>query len=388
MNRSRLLQHFEQTFGDKPQALSRAPGRVNLIGEHTDYNGGPVLPIALKQEICAAGRLRADRIVRIASLQFGDRYEGTLPAQRTNQPAWANYCLGVLAEYEKIDSHLPGLDLGIDGNVPLGSGLSSSAAIEVATAQLLAALLGRPMEPLDLALLCQRAENQFVGVNCGLMDQAASACCREDHALLLDCSTPAYRRVPFPHDRLTVVVAHSGVRRGLSESAYNERRSQCEQALEEINRLARADSPNLSSVPIEIFQQTADRLPEVLRRRSRHIITETARVFAAVERLEQNDSVSLGRLLNESHFSLRDDYAVSCPELDELSGLCRGFQGVYGSRLTGAGFGGCTVTLVAPDRASALLDHLKSVYYKPKQLEPLAFSTHPASGAEAFSVDG
>jgi len=382
-----LIEQFQRVMGQRADFVARAPGRVNLIGEHIDYNGGPVLPMAIEREVRIAARRRGDRRVRLHSTGLDTRYEGALPAVRTDQPAWADYLLGVVAEFEKQGSEVPGFDALVDSNVPIGSGLSSSAALGVATGVLLSALLDVPVEPLELALLCQRAENQFVGVQCGLMDQASSACCREGRVLLLDCSIPSCEQVVFPSERLTVVVAHSGVRRGLSASAYNERRSQCEQALDLFNQAAGTAYPNLCAVPEEVFRRVSDDLPEVLLRRSRHILGETARVRSFVAALQEGRERELGSMLNESHFSLRDDYEVSCPELDELTERCRTFDGVYGSRLTGAGFGGCTVTLIRPERAGALMDDLKAEYYAPRKMEPLVFTSRPAAGAEAFALD-
>ncbi len=385
---SSLIEQFQRVMGKRAEFVARAPGRVNLIGEHIDYNGGPVLPMALQREVrIAAARRRADRRVRLFSVGFDTHYEGALPAVRSEQAAWANYVLGVVDEFEKQGAQVPGFDALVDSSVPIGSGLSSSAALEVATGILLTALLDVAVEPLELALLCQRAENQFVGVQCGLMDQASSACCRQGQALLLDCSVPSCEQVTFPGERLTVVVAHSGVRRGLSASAYNERRSQCEQALEFVNQAAATPYSNLCAVPGDVFQRVSDGLPEVLLRRSRHVLSETTRVRSFVAALQDGQVDELGRLLDESHFSLRDDYEVSCPELDELTERCRRFEGVLGSRLTGAGFGGCSVTLVQPAQADTLIEYLREEYYEPRKIDSLVFTSQPAAGAVVFRLD-
>lgn len=386
MNHSDLISQFQKVFDRSPECLSRGPGRVNLIGEHIDYNGGSVLPMAIEPQARIAAARRDDRKLCFASLQKEERATTQYPIERLEQPAWANYLLGVLHEFEKLNLQLPGMDVLLDSTVPLGSGLSSSAAIEVAMAKILTTLLDYPLEPLEIALLAQRAENQFVGVNCGLMDQAASACCRKGQALLLDCAAPSCKWVPFPNDQVTVVIAHSGVRRGLSQSAYNERRSQCEEALHQINHLAGKQYPDLCAVPREVFDSVSGRLSGTLARRSRHVISESLRVQDAVRMLAEVDLTGMGRVLNESHFSLRDDYEVSCSELDELTEGCREFRGVFGSRLTGAGFGGCTVTLVEPERAAALMHYLVENYYTPKSLQPLAFASSPAEGAEGFMI--
>jgi galactokinase len=215
------------------------------------------------------------------------------------------------------------------------------------------------------------------------MDQAACACCRKGQALLLDCRDQSCQWVPFPQEKVTLVIAHSGVGRGLSESAYNERRSECEQALEEINRQAGTDYPDLCSVPLNVFKKVLKRLPPLIQRRSRHVVLENVRVRDAVERLKLGDLPGLGQLLNESHYSLRDDYEVSCEELDSLTDLCRGYIRVFGSRLTGAGFGGCAITLVSSEQANSLIEYLKEQYYWTRGFQPVVFSSEPAGGAES-----
>ncbi len=383
MDVKQLTELFYQQYGSQPETVVRAPGRVNLIGEHIDYNGGPVLPIAIDKHFLIAGKKRNDQTIRMRSLQESRIYEGTLPVQGKVKPDWANYPLGVIHEMQKLNKSVPGFDALITSDVPLGSGLSSSAAFEVATAYLLLELMGDAMPRLDLARLCQRAENKFVGVNCGLMDQAASACCKANHALLLDCATPACYWHPLPD--AAVLVAHCGVRRGLSDSAYNERRSQCEESLRIINEKMGKNYPNLCSVPVELLPECPRYLDDIHLRRTRHVIGETDRVQKVIDFFQQGENAKAGELLNQSHYSLRDDYEVSCDELDNLSELCRGFEGVYGSRLTGAGFGGCTVTLVEPNRADSLVDFLQARYYGVKGITPVVFVTRAAEGAGAIS---
>lgn len=379
MDAKQLSALFQEQYGSAPGAIVRAPGRVNLIGEHIDYNGGPVLPIAIDRHFLVAGKKREDRTIRLRSLQEKVPYEGSLPVQGKQSPAWANYPLGVIHEFQKRGKNMPGMDVLITSDVPLGSGLSSSAAFEVATACLLLELSGESMPRLDLARLCQRAENQFVGVNCGLMDQAASACCKSGHAMLLDCATPSCSWRPMPD--AAVVVAHCGVRRGLSASAYNERRSQCEESLRIINQKTGRNYPNLCSVPVDLLPDLPHYLDDIHLRRTRHVIGETDRVQKAIDFFQQGKNAEAGEALNQSHYSLRDDYEVSCTELDELTEMCRGFDGVYGSRLTGAGFGGCTVTLADPVKAESLVDYLKGKYYRARNLDPVVFVTRAADGA-------
>lgn len=382
MDKSSIQKKFKEIFGENPEVVVRAPGRVNLIGEHIDYNGGPVLPMAINKGIIIAGARRNDNKLRITSLHTNNEYLGELPVKYSEDKNWANYCLGVIHELSGKYTEIPGFNALIYSDIPTGAGLSSSAALEVATAKLILAFIGEDMSPLDIALLSQRAENRFVGVNCGLMDQASSACAVADHALLLDCAVPEYSQVKFPADKLTVMIAHSGVKRGLTSSAYNERRSQCDESLKLINEYSGDNYPNLSAVPYEAYRRVAERLPAVLQDRSRHVIRETERVQFAVDMFINEDLDGVGCMLNESHYSLRDKYEVSCEELDILTDLARNFSGVYGSRLTGAGFGGCTVTLVHPDEADDLMDYLMRNYYTPRRIDIVPFVSTPAQGAE------
>ncbi len=382
METKQIQEEFERVFGNTPDFVVQAPGRVNLIGEHIDYNGGPVLPIAIEKYFLIAVKRRSDKTLRLCSMQEEIAFEGTLPVFEKEQPDWVNYPLGVIHEFQKLDYVIPGFDAMINSTIPVASGLSSSAAFEVATAQALLTLLDTSMSPLELAQLCQRAENQFVGVNCGLMDQAASACSKKNHALLLDCAIPKFQWKPMPD--AAVVVAHCGVQRGLSASAYNERRSQCEESLEIINQHFGTNYPYLCSVPVDVVDNLPDILDETHTKRSRHVITEVERVKNAIEFFAQGENIKAGEMLNQSHFSLQDDYEVSCTELNELTLIARTFPGVYGSRLTGAGFGGCTVTLVDPNRAGSLVKHLKTNYYNHKGIQPIVFITNAAEGASVI----
>ena len=384
MDKWHLVEEFERRFGSAPHRVVRAPGRVNLIGEHIDYNGGLVLPIAIGKEVRLAGSLRSDRRVRFHSLSFDEIFEGELPDVRIENPAWVNYLFGVIHELRKLGHDIPGCDVLVESSLPIASGLSSSAALEVAMAWFLRESLNLPFERLQLAELCQRAENGFVGMNCGLMDMAASLCCRKDAALKLDCSIPRTELVPAGGYEAKYLVAHSGVRRGLTKSAYNERRSQCESALLKINEALGGIYTHLCEVPLDALHATRSRLSDLEFRRAHHVITEQFRVGEFVSALAAGDYQTLGRILNESHTSLAVDYEVSCPELDDLAAFLRSTTGVYGSRLTGAGFGGCTISLVAASRAGEVSTALERYYREREGKEEIFFFSSAEEGASAL----
>jgi galactokinase len=372
---------FREMFGADPAVCVRAPGRVNLIGEHIDFNGGHVLPIAINRAIKVAVSPRADGRYRLYAAQFDKLWEGTLPKKKSRQHFWTNYFFGVVHEFRKLGHELKGADAVVSGDLPRASGLSSSAAFEVAVAWAIQQMLGTELSRMDIALLAQRAENRFVGVDCGVMDQAISAGGRAGHAMLLDCNALGVAQIPLGfEERAIVMVAHSGVRRGLSASAYNERRTQCNAALEAIRTETGRDLACLCNATLEDLEASRDAMDEAVYRRARHAITEEARVHQAIEALHGGDLKRFGALLDASHASLRDDYEVSCDELDKLTGMIRSNAGVYGSRLTGAGFGGCTVSLVEADAAEHIVEGLKKDYYKANDLEPIIFTTKACDG--------
>lgn len=341
-----LRRAFGEQFGRSPELISEAPGRVNLIGEHTDYNGGFVLPAAIDRTVAVALARRDDGILRAFSADYSQCDE--FPAERVRRfmgtrGGWRDYVRGVV--WALLDSHVPvgGADIAIAGDVPQGAGLSSSAAIEVAVAGALTAGAGIP--PRDLALHCQKAENLFVGVQCGIMDQLASALGREGHALFIDCRSLETEPVSLPED-VAIVIIDSKVPRKLSDTAYNQRRAECAEAA----RLLGVESLR------EADESMIDKLAGDLQKRARHVVTENNRVLATVDSLRSRDLDSLGMLMRDSHESLRDDFEVSTPELDLLVELAEG-QAI-GSRLTGAGFGGCTVNLVLEDQVTSFIQRI------------------------------
>jgi galactokinase len=336
VDRPILVRAFERAFGREPEVVSEAPGRVNLIGEHTDYNGGFVLPVGIDRTVAVAAAVGEGKRVRVYSAEFEARDEWPVDApRRTGRREWRDYVRGVAWALLDAGYELRGADLAIAGDVPLGAGLSSSAALEVAVAGALCAVSRIEIEGERLALLCQKAENQFVGVQCGIMDQLAAACSREGHALLIDCRSLEMEHVPLSEDT-AIVVVDSKVARKLGETAYNERREEC---------AAAAQALGVESLR-EAEVGDVDRLPEALRRRAQHVVSENRRVLEVIEALGAGDAGRLGELMYESHASLRDDFEVSTPELDLLVELASRTDGVIGPRLTGAGFGGCTVNLV------------------------------------------
>jgi galactokinase len=372
-----LFDTFTQIFGQTPTQLFRAPGRVNLIGEHTDYNDGFVLPIAIDREVLMAVRARADNRVRMIAIDFGKaRSEFSLDERiaRDNANAWSNYIRGVAWALQQRGAKLCGVDVVIHGDIPIGSGLSSSAALEVCAATMFVALGELEISKLEIARLCQQAENDFVGVKCGIMDQFVSALAQANHALLIDCRDLAYENVPLPRGA-TIVVCDTMKRRGLVDSEYNTRRAECEQAAKFFGVKA------LRNVSIDEFNRREKELPSIVAMRARHVITENARVLSAVQAARRDDLQTFGALMNASHNSLRDDYQVSCAELDTMVEIARAQPGCLGARLTGAGFGGCTVSLVDDQHVPSFVVNVSREYQARTGLKPQIYACRAMSGA-------
>jgi galactokinase len=350
---------FRATFGDDNDLqVIMAPGRVNLIGEYTDFNQGFVFPMTVDRGVYIGCKARDDQWVRVKSSRFGELIDYRLDDFEKPQPGhWSCYVLGVVEELRLLGLVSHGFDAVIDGNLNLGAGLSSSAALETATALALQAVFGFEMSRVDIATLCQRVEHRYAGVMCGIMDQFASGLGRSNHALLLDCRTLSHVNIPTNLNKYRIVIISSEVKRELASSAYNERRAQCEEGV----ALFRQFDPTIASlrdVTSDLFDTYGDQLSAIVFRRCRHVITENARVLDASAALSADELVQFGRLMTASHNSLRDDFEVSCDELDCLVDIANGTEGVLGSRMTGAGFGGCTVTLIHMDAIETLRANL------------------------------
>ncbi|HSV74552.1 MAG TPA: galactokinase [Chthonomonadales bacterium] len=382
MDIDRIGAAFSERFGGSPAFVVRAPGRVNLIGEHTDYNDGFVFPAAIEFDVVVAGSPRADRAVRALSLVYGQQTAFDLDRiERSAEAPWSNYLRGVACVLTSAGHGLLGMDAVVDGAVPLGSGLSSSAAIEVASSLAFESAAGIALDPVQRALLCQRAEREFVGVQCGIMDQFISALGRRGHALFVDTRTLEYRPVPLPASGVSIVIANTNRPRSLTTSAYNERRSQCEQAVAALRQQAVVVQA-LRDVTLALLSAHRAAMTDVVYRRARHVVSENQRVLDSVQALERGDVRTFGRLMVESHASLRDDYQVSCAELDALVEAALEAPGVLGSRMTGAGFGGCTVSLIEEGAVDDFRERVGSRYRDTVGYDATFHVTRAADGAE------
>lgn len=372
--KQRLAEIYTSHFGGSPAVVARGPGRVNLIGDHTDYNQGFVMPMAIEQCVRIAFSPRADQMVRVWSADFGELAEFDLNQLTKGGPSWAEYIKGVAWAIAGAGMELRGWDGVVTGNVPAGAGLSSSAALELAACQAFLHLSQQPLSPREQALLCQRAENHWVGVNCGIMDQLISAAGVAGRALLIDCRTLETTAAPLPAG-MSVVVLDTGTRRQLENSNYNNRRGECEDAA------LRLGVQFLRDVSAARFAALESTLPEPQRRRARHVVTENDRVMAAAAAMGAGDSARLGRLMNESHESLRQDFEVSSPALDLMVGIAREQPGCLGARMTGAGFGGCAVAIVESSAEAHFARTVATVYKRQSGHEPAVYICHAAAGA-------
>ncbi|MGX4588112.1 galactokinase [Paenibacillus chitinolyticus] len=361
-----LKTQFIELYGgtEKDITVFHAPGRVNLIGEHTDYNGGYVFPAALTFGTTLLLRKNNEGLLRMASTNFAHKGSCSLDdVVYREEDDWMNYPKGVVAKLQQRgQGPRSGYDMLFHGEIPNGAGLSSSASIEVVTGYGLLEAEGYPADRVELALLAQKAENEFMGVNCGIMDQFAVANGRKDHAILLMCDTLEYELVPFQSGSYKLVIGNTNKRRGLVDSAYNERRSQCEQAVRDLQTRF-PDLTLLGQISLEQFEANKDVIKDdIVRRRAQHVVEEIDRVLKSIDVLKANDLEAFGRLMNGSHESLRDLYEVTCRELDVMVEAALSVPGVLGSRMTGAGFGGCTVSLVHEDSIEAFREKVGSIY--------------------------
>lgn len=376
----RVTQEYIERFGERPLFVVRAPGRVNLIGEHTDYNDGFVLPMAIDREICIALSPRNDGRVLLYSLDLDNPADFSLNDFEKSDEGWVEYVKGMAWALQESGFHLTGWQGVSAGDIPVGAGLSSSAALELAVARAFATVSDLPWDAAQMALLGQKCENKWVGVNCGIMDQMISAAGKKGHALLIDCRSLETCLVPLPTET-AVIVLDTATRRGLVDSAYNERRQQCEEAA------AYFGVPALRDVDIETFNAKADGLDPLTRKRARHIITENQRTLDAMAAMLQDEPRILGKLINESHTSLRDDFEVSSDELNQIvTCALRRDTAIFGARMTGAGFGGCAVALVRDYHAKAFAKAVAACYQAATGLQPNIYICYPSEGASFISL--
>ena len=376
----RLVADFTKRYGTKPRVFS-APGRVNIIGEHTDYNDGFVLPIAIDRRTFIAIAPSNNGVVRVASLVVNDATQFKIDQpEEFSVHQWAKYVAGVAWTLQNRGITLRGADILIDSDVPIGGGLSSSAALEVATGTALTAIAGATIEPEQLALAAQKAEHDFVGVKVGIMDQFAAAFGRKHHALLIDCRSLKTKQISLRNLNAAIVVCNTNVKHELASSLYNQRRAECEQGVE-LLRQRLPDIRALRDVSVTSFAAYENELPEPVRRRCRHIVTENDRTVRAASALERGDREQLGKLMRQSHESLRKDYEVSCRELDLMVEIASRHAAVLGARMTGGGFGGCTINIVRADELKSLAQTVAEEYRAATQIDPDIYVVSADDGA-------
>ncbi len=376
---AKLRSGFRERYGTNARVF-RAPGRVNLIGEHTDYNDGFVMPVAIEFNVWIAIAPRDDRKLLVHSENFSESAEIDLDnCDPTPRNQWIDYVQGVVMMLERVRHSLRGANILICGAVSIGSGLSSSAAIEVATGFALLEISGVPVDRVELAKLCRRAENEFVGARVGIMDQFISCCGHAGHALMLDCRSLDYRLLPIPAE-VSLVICNTMVKHDLATGEYNTRRAECEEGVRRLS-LKMPYVRALRDVGVEDLDRYCSDLPQTIYQRCRHVVTENARVCDAAAALEKADLASFGRLMAKSHISLKNDYEVSCPELDLMVEIAGQVEGVYGARMTGGGFGGSTVNLVKKRAVADFERRVASEYKKATGLWPQILVSAAAEGA-------
>jgi galactokinase len=374
------LKKFSELFGRNAEAIVRSPARVNIIGEHTDYNNGFVFPASINRSLRIAAATREDRICRVFSTRYDTTVEFSLDELKKTRE-WTDYVKGTLKELIVRELPVGGFDAVIGGDLPVASGLSSSAALELAVSACCQVLFGFEVEPWEDIKLARRAENHFVGVNCGIMDQFSIRLGRKGHGLFLDCRSLEYEAVPIPEDELVFVIADSKVERGLGNTEYHTRQKQCERGrlfFKSINKSLKT----LRDVSEDLLIVNREKLDPVIYRRCRHVITENKRVEKAVAALKAPDMKLFGDMMNISHESCKSDYEVSCRELDILVELARKVPGVLGARMTGAGFGGCTINLVSRNRVDEFQDKVGRLYQSSTGLVPEFIVTGAEAGVE------
>lgn len=383
MNIQQVCEAFGRQWGGEPEVIVRAPGRVNIIGEHTDYNHGFVLPMAIECDTVIAARRRPDRMLQALAANLDRSVSVSLEHRVRHQTEpWIDYILGVAEELYLLDKPLFGADMVIMGDVPVGCGLSSSAALEMAGVCMFEALGGFRLEGPAAAQLGQRVENQFLGLSTGIMDQFISRCGKADHGLFLDCRSFDYDLIPIAFPSAVFVIANTCCSRGLTKSAYNERVSECRSAVQGMAQQLGATGTHLRDYTLKNLEASRSNMPDISYRRARHVITENQRTEEACAAMQAGDVERLGALMNASGDSLRTDYAVTSPELDAMTEVARALPGCFGARMTGAGFGGCTINLVARDQAEPFAQALTAGYRERTGIQGEIIVSRPANGAE------
>jgi galactokinase len=386
VNEKILQTEFLERFGREPRFF-QAPGRVNLIGEHTDYNGGFVLPMAIEYRTTVAAAAREDRKISVRSLNLNEQGEIDLDApEQKLRGTWLDFIEGAARILERQKFRLRGADLLISSTVPNGAGLSSSAALEISVGLALTEISKQPIDKVKLALVGQTVEHEFVGAKVGIMDQYISALGKKGHALLIDCRSLEAEQVPLDTTETAIVICNSNVKHDLAASEYNTRRAECEQGVTILSEFLPGIT-QLRDVSREDFEKYADRLPETIRKRCRHVVTEIERTIKAVEALRNSDFIEFGSLMKKSHASLRDDYEVSCEELDTLVEIAESCPYVFGARMTGGGFGGSTVNLVPRVNLSDFTKTISDEYRRRTDSETTIYVSGAADGAGEILFD-
>jgi galactokinase len=378
-------QQFTKVYGHPPRWLSAAPGRVNVIGEHTDYNDGFVLPMAIERYTVVAAAPNGSQKVQLRSTLEAAPASLDLsqPPKASPKGSWSNYPVGVIAGFLARGLKPGGFDALIHSTVPLGGGLSSSAALEVATATLLEVITGKTLDPVDKALLCQKAEYEYAGMPCGIMDQFISVLGKANHLLLLDCRSRKPELVPMTDSSVALLITNTNVKHALTGGEYANRRAQCEQAAKILG------VPSLRDATVDMLEQARNKMEPVVFRRARHVLGEIERTTHAAEGVRASNWPAVGQLMYASHASLRDDYEVSCAELDAVVEIAQGIGpkgGVIGCRMTGGGFGGCTVALVRADAVDSISKHVAAEYERRTKIKPTLFVSRPAAGATVLKM--
>lgn len=386
IDQNRLREKFAEIYGGKPRFF-RAPGRVNLIGEHTDYNGGFVLPMAIDKETAVLAAPRDDRRIRAftVNLEESAAFDLDAPAKLENG-FWLNYVEGVARILESKNVRLRGADLLIWSDVPTGAGLSSSAALETAVGLALSEISGHAIDKVTLAKIGQQTEHEYVGAKVGIMDQFVSANAKARHALLLDCRSLEFENVPLDTKEVAVVICDTNVKHDLASSEYNTRREECERGVEILKKFL-PEIKQLRDVSVKDFKKYHHELPGAVCRRCRHVVSENERVLKAAESLKRNDLIEFGRLMRQSHASLRDDYEVSCRELDLMVEIAGKTIGVLGARMTGGGFGGSTVNLVRRENLGRFKEKIRSEYQRLTEIKPAILVSEASGGASEITFD-